>query len=462
MSYAVTNLESEIRAIASVCSLPDGDARALLLSRVTQRLLGHPDTASIMTRIATLLMNGKPVPSLRVLRVDPTLSDEARALLTGIDASEIVTSLEEAVSLVNVLEQYRRLRAYRDSSQKAFELLEQKGVAAFDKAMDIARLGLLDASDSSENDNFLRLGVGNNSTEMARRILTAKKPNLLPTGFRNFDSRYHGLDNSEILTIGAPPGGGKSVLATQLATNIAYEQGVDTIVVNYELPPDQYYERFLSNRSGIPYKRIREKETLTDDERRVIARARKSFEGGLIKRGVRFDIWNAQGLTMQQLLMRLTALKYGAMVIDYLGLVDSDPGSGRRGESQQEELGRLMKMFKQFLNANGGRGIIVVQVDETTKDVKYSKAIKAHTAFLWTWERQRNTERIDVIQKKNRTGEINGDDDTFALCLQTNIMRVTDWTEESAGRGSASGVSTKRKPSADLAGMMDEDGEVEI
>lgn len=450
MSVPVTDRLSELRAVVSICELSE-EPKAELMARLTANHFGNIDVNEMFSRLLVYAAHGKTIPTLRLLRGDPTLSDEARAMLDGVDEQHVVSGAAEMEALIELLEQYRQLRVMRRGIEDAFKELDKKGIDVIGSMKDKVRMTLLDADQASE-DTVLRLGVGNNTTALARRIITADRPTCLPTGFVGFDRPCIGLDRKEMLTIAANSGGGKSVMAAQMALNFTEFHKADTIVINYELPEEQYYERLWSNRSGIPYARIRDK-SWNQEEKKIALLARRAHEGQLMRDGVRLDIrMVTKTLPIQKLKLLLKPMRYRVVIIDYLGLLTSDV----KGRSQQEELSDLARECKWLATETDSTVVLVAQADKDERKIKYSQGIFQHSAAVWLWivdDPERQTGRTEVKGLKMRSAEPS---DWF---IHTDLahMRITDWDADAVAQQGRGGTKKPEIRRANVEGMLDDE-----
>lgn len=82
-------------------------------------------------------------------------------------------------------------------------------------------------------------------------------PNVaLHSGFQRLDERCNGFWLRDTTLVAAVSGGGKTVMAMQLAGNFATIQRVNTLVLTTEQPPEELLRRLLSNHLKIPHRKF--------------------------------------------------------------------------------------------------------------------------------------------------------------------------------------------------------------
>src|SRR5699024_7189640 len=73
----------------------------------------------------------------------------------------------------------------------------------------------------------------------------------IPTGFNYLDTVLTGLGRSDLIILAARPGMGKTSFALNIATNVARQQKVPTIIFSLEMTCEQLTDRILSSVAGI-------------------------------------------------------------------------------------------------------------------------------------------------------------------------------------------------------------------
>ena len=97
------------------------------------------------------------------------------------------------------------------------------------------------------------------------------KDDSIKTGYRKIDGKLRGFGKSQLITIAACAGIGKSTFATNLMLN-QIKSGYNVDYFSLEMPKDEILNKLISNFTKIEYKTILEK-TLSDPEKDRIAKA---------------------------------------------------------------------------------------------------------------------------------------------------------------------------------------------
>lgn len=158
-------------------------------------------------------------------------------------------------------------------------------------------------------------------------------------GFPDIDERTTGMHPSHLTAIGARSGGGKTVIAMNVARNAAMRQGIPTVVFSLEMSPGDLIQKAASAELGILYNDIREN-SLTADQREAVARFAEREE-----RNKNFRIEYVPGATAGELylLARKSIRDMGArlFVVDYAQSVQSDRGTPEENAKMSETIPRI-------------------------------------------------------------------------------------------------------------------------
>ncbi len=169
--------------------------------------------------------------------------------------------------------------------------------------------------------------------------LLSKKIEYVETGFPQFDGWAHGLWRGWLFVSAGRPSVGKTALLLQRVFGVA-ESG-PVLVFSQEMDESQLKDRIISNITGIPYNRIKNKE-LNPDQYAEIEVAYNRLEQ------LPIYIQDSSGITIDE--VRATARrfkrKYGdlAMVaVDYLQIMKIPR---TKGETRAESIGKVTTAAK--------------------------------------------------------------------------------------------------------------------
>ncbi|MBO1003143.1 replicative DNA helicase [Pseudogracilibacillus auburnensis] len=171
--------------------------------------------------------------------------------------------------------------------------------------------------------------------------LLSKEIEYVETGFPKFDGWAHGLWRGWLFVSAGRPSVGKTALLLQRVMGVA-ESG-PVLVWSQEMDENQLKDRMISNLSGIPYNRIKNKE-LNPQQYGFVEEAYNRLEK------LPIYIQDSSGVTIDE--VRSTARRfkrrYGdlAMIaVDYLQIMNIPR---KRGETRAESIGNVTQAAKQI------------------------------------------------------------------------------------------------------------------
>ncbi len=169
----------------------------------------------------------------------------------------------------------------------------------------------------------------------------------IPTGFADLDFKTAGLQNSDLIILAARPAMGKTSFALNLAEHMALKKDKAVAIFSLEMSKQQLVNRLFAMGARIDSGSLRTGNLKDDEWGRLIESAGTIGNSRLI-------IDDTPGITVREL--RSKCRKYqleqglDIVIIDYLQLMS---GSGRGGESRQQEISeisRSRKMLARELN----------------------------------------------------------------------------------------------------------------
>ena len=287
---------------------------------------------------------------------------------------------------------------------------------------------------ASEEDNTLASSLG----EIFEELNAGKKINKVKTGISIIDKCTNGIAPSELITIGAKSGVGKSALSIRIAINM-FNAGKKILIVSREMSKKQVTERILLSHSGIT-KEAYENRDFTDNDWVRLVETMEAFTTNRI-------IIDDKISTIAEIKQAVRKHKPDILIVDYVQLLTpSNPRDSR--ERQVADISReLKKMTSDFdmiviqLTQLAEKGIgnykpsgesytresraiyhdsnIVIYVHHITEDKEIEIAHK-RTAFkerqsleqtknmLKNWE-DNGTRLVEIIVDKNRNGSVGSD-----------------------------------------------------
>lgn len=176
----------------------------------------------------------------------------------------------------------------------------------------------------------------------------------IPTGIREFDNLVNGgFIKQSLVTLGAAPGAGKTILAQQIFEAAAENANADILYFNLEMSEEQLIARSLSRATGLTQTEVIRGYAWTDDQRRKITTAANYYRAKIAPH-IAYnppDKDGNQGSAIYQNIIQImemeAALRDPAKplitVIDYLQLL-----CDANGGDDVETIKKAMKAFKDF------------------------------------------------------------------------------------------------------------------
>lgn len=259
------------------------------------------------------------------------------------------------------------------------------------------------------------------------------RPKGLPTGFADLDQLLGGLAPTQLVTVAAPTGAGKSVFLLDIARHVAIRQQLTVAAFSLEMSKEEIFDRTLAAEAGVRHSNIRDGK-LTDDDWSRIARRLSPMSNA--------PLWisDAGHMTVDAIANRARELRehHGALdmvVVDHLHLVASQ----RRNVDEFTritEISRGLKTLAMDLEvpvvaAAQFNRAVAARSDKTPRldDLKNSSSIEQDSNVVLMLHRddyhQPDSPRlgeVDVIVAKNRSGP----KDTVVCAGQWHLSRIVD------------------------------------
>lgn len=411
---------AEAQAIRALCA-KDPKISGLMLGNLNQTFFHSKAAIEVYKRIQKFNERKGTVPAISVVREDLGLSDDAKAFID----SEVKAprSSEDAEQLIGVLDKYRRTRVMYSMCKEVINDLT--GTAVDIDALQefvVNKLTEIQTRRTTEAD-VIHIGKDGNALEKIKSILFDEgTEQVIPTGFRDFDTVNGGFFRGSLQAIGANTGGGKSLLTNQLCINQA-KLGYKIVLVPLEMSLDQMLSRTMSSTTGynsidIFLKRLATGEK--EDAFKKMRRMNREIEG----RGGRYTVFKPrEDMTIEQLLASVHSYNADVIYIDYLNLLAGVSDS----EDSWRKLGNAARHAKIYAENHNKVIVLLTQVNDEGQ-VRYSKAVVEHCNGFWTFvttKESREAGYMNIVPIKSR----NQVPDPFTLKVDFAKMQVTDLNE---------------------------------
>ncbi len=377
----------ETRVLKTILDQQSGE----LYGRLSPDFFGTPVIREVWERITILKNHGKSFPSSQTMSLDPVLSPEARTLMGGpvgpFRSGEIDIAFEQ-------LDSYRKTRMVYWMLSKTTEQMKTT-TPDFVEVQKLMETCLRGMNSASIEDELLSYGGRNDVVlDMYDRLLSPDaESQYIPTGFNVIDKQQGGLGRGRLYAIGANSGGGKSTLSNQLAIH-AYRNNFSACYASFEMSREECLLRTQSYISRVPNDRFQLK-TLSEEQREVSDRMLAEFLVQGETQGCRLDyIVPKRDLNLNQFFSSIESLNYDLVVIDYINLMA--PINPK--EAAWWNIGEGFRIAKRFAERNKCVVLMLVQIDEETKAIKYAKSIKHHSDGVWIWTTDENTKKLGVVE----------------------------------------------------------------
>ena len=260
-------------------------------------------------------------------------------MLDEIGGKQYIDSLEDEIPnkyfLVPYIGELKELAYKRMVVESAQKLIE-----GTERGEDINTLldkfeRTTEAPEASQDNNSLGDIMANIFDELESGTVIDK----VKTGIPIIDKCTNGIAPSELVTIGAKSGVGKSALAVRIAINM-FKAGKKVLIVSREMSKKQVAERILLSHSGVTKEQY-ENRDFNDEQWIRIVETMEAFSGDGI-------IIDDKISTIQEIKQAVRRTKPDVLIVDYVQLLTpSNPRDSR--ERQVAEISReLKKMTSDF------------------------------------------------------------------------------------------------------------------
>jgi replicative DNA helicase len=275
---------------------------------------------------------------------------ERRNKLEDVGGASYITSLINLVPTSGNVEYYGRIVERNAILRRLIEAAGQIAAVAYqeedaDIALDKAEQLIFNISQRHARGDFALL----------RDILTAYMNKLdqlherrgtivgVPTGFTDLDHLTGGLQKSDLIILAARPAIGKTSLALTMAHNTAIKHQRSVAIFSLEMSKEQLVQRLLSMDAAIDQQRLRTGWIEDDEWERIV------YAMGTLSEA---NIWIDDTAGISTVEMRSKARRLHAernidlIIVDYLQLMQSMSGSGKRNENRVQEISEISRNLK--------------------------------------------------------------------------------------------------------------------
>jgi replicative DNA helicase len=251
----------------------------------------------------------------------------------------------------------------------------------------------------------------------------------LSTGFLDLDEVTAGLQDSELVVVGARPSVGKTTMGLSLALNVA-RQGAPVFFVSMEQSDVELGDRLLCSEAGLNAQRLR-RGTLSKEE---VQRFRDAGDR-LAVLPLHIDQEPRQGMFRIVASARRLKLRHGIrlVVLDYLQLVEPD----NPREPRHIQVGAVSRRLKQLARDLAVPVVALAQVNRAAEDrqgqrprlsdLRESGSIEADAdtvLLLHRPEPQSGALEVEVAKQRN------GPTDLVTLAFRRDCQRLENFAPD--------------------------------
>ncbi|MCL1997839.1 MAG: replicative DNA helicase [Turicibacter sp.] len=344
--YAITRVPpNDVEAEQAVLSsmIFNRDAVAIANEILQKEDFYRPDHGSIFLAMIELFSANISVDAI-------TLCDKLaeQGILEQIGGRAYIAELAAAYYTSAHIREYSQIVADKAVFRKFIKIGENITAIGFE-----ARMELQAALDTAEKSVF-GLSSGRSIREFTKikEIIDAVIDNIekaekargqitgLATGFTDLDHYTAGLQNSDLIIIGARPAMGKTALLLNIAQHAAVRNAVPTAFFSLEMSKEQLGNRMLCVEAKLDAQKVRVGSLDSSDWERIMDVAHPLSTAPIF-------IDDTPGIGVTELRTKCRRLKLekelGLVVIDYLQLMT---GQNARQESRQIEISEISRALK--------------------------------------------------------------------------------------------------------------------
>jgi len=250
-------------------------------------------------------------------------------------------------------------------------------------------------SQTIQSDDFIQISKkAIEQAEKIRQIATGEfTMQYSQTWIKSLDKIIGGFYPKQYITLAARPGQGKSLLALQMALNMASKQ-IPVAYVTLEMSTEEQVNRCLSNRTGIATKDIKKAKYLNAEQMKSLQEQAYKFD----KMPLYFnDEPMVDTQKIESYVRELKKKGVQGIFIDMIQLLQ--PNSGDRSKAKTEQVTNISKHLKAIAKRNN---IWIVNIAAMNRDVDKSN-------------------RKPKISDIRESGQIESDSDLVLMLFRPNF-----------------------------------------
>ena len=333
------NIEAEQSVLGAL--LVDSRAISNIVTTLTVDDFYRESHAMIYKAMLALNQRGEPTGQIGVaqeLEVEDQLNNSGgHAYL-----AHLIEITPNAVHVAHYAKIVRRLSIMRQLIETADQISDIgfEGDANVDEAIRRSEELLFAIRDKSDSRDFIHLEKA--LDPYLDRSLRATQPSGIMSKFTDLDSYLGGLHKSDMVVLAARPSIGKSMVALNLALNVA-EQGKKVAIFSLEMGIDQVATRLLACHAQVSAYKIRTRRTSQAEDDRIIHAV-----GALSDYKIYVDDTPTQSVPMMVSKARQLHLdgELDFIIVDYMQLIEVGRSGSRSGSNRVQEVSEISRQLK--------------------------------------------------------------------------------------------------------------------
>jgi len=249
------------------------------------------------------------------------------------------------------------------------KVASQIGISAYDESKESREIleevqqCIFELSDSRQVFSSRKIGeVLKETIDIIDNVMKSKNPITgIPTGFEKLDQLTSGFQRDEFIIIGARPSIGKTALALNMASTMAFHKKIPTAFFSLEMSDIALVQRLISSEAMVQAQNLRSGFLSSGDYKKIIDVMGVIYEAPFYI----VDMPNMRLLDLRaQARKQRTQQQVEIIFIDYLGLIGHENNALPRYE-QISEISRSLKSLARELH------IPVVVLCQLNRDAQF-------------------------------------------------------------------------------------------
>jgi replicative DNA helicase len=265
-----------------------------------------------------------------------------------------VSSLTNIIPSSANIEYYAQVVRNYSLRRSLLKLASNIGVSSYDESKEAREVleevqqSIFELSDDRQVFSSRKIGdVLKETIELIDNARRSKNPITgIPSGFEKIDQYTSGFQCDEFIIIGARPSVGKTALALNMASHIAFHQKIPTAFFSLEMSEIALAQRLISSEATVQAQNIRSGFLSTDDYKKIVNVMSLIYEAPFYI----VDMPNMKLLDLRAQARKMRSQQQVEIIfIDYLGLIEHENKFMQRYE-QISEISRSLKSLARELH----------------------------------------------------------------------------------------------------------------